>query len=134
MAYHNLNGSANKFVAALSPIALAVAGSTNAVDFSDFTHITYGVISNSESGSLDLLRSATSNGTFAAFGASLTTKASGIRLRTANAQSSAVWYKVSYDNNNAGSIINAIFVIGQGSRKIPVGAQHANTSVYSDVA
>lgn len=134
MAYSNLNGSANAFVLALSPTTInAAAASTDPFDFSDFTHLTAVVHSNSGGTTFSLVRSATSDGTFSEFGASIPIAASGISVRTVVAQSSAVWYSVAYGQLTV-SATPTILLIGQGSRKIPIGSQLSGTTVYSDVA
>lgn len=129
----NFSASEILFQTLASPVGLGAAGSTNPVDLSNYQFGNFFVLSNSDSGVLNVMRSATSNGTFAAIGASLATKASGIAVRGVALNSSAVWYKLSYDNNNAGSIIYAAGVLGMGARRTPLPTQPTTTQTYSSV-
>jgi hypothetical protein len=124
---NGFNGSAIKYISALSPLEVAAAGSTNPFDLSDgrwlnvLVHADGAVVVNIE-------RSGTSNGTFNQVGCSILGDASGLAVRSLPLQSSAVWYKASYVGTGLTSIIFEV----QGQRKIPVD-QDANTTVYSDV-
>ncbi len=135
MALHYVSGSEIKYAAGLSFLAVAAAGSSNAIDFSAYTHLTVLVQTDSADLVVNLERSATSLGTFAQVGLSIPSKASGIALRTyaGVVSGSAVWYKVSYDNQNLGSVNSFITMVGHGARFVPI-TQDSNTVVYSQIA
>src|SRR3990167_7168286 len=103
-----LSGSQTYRVQALSPVALATPGSTTPVNYGEFGWGTLIAIANSAAYRINVERSATSNGTFAQIGCSLTTTASEASQRSFTMESSAIWYRVSYDNNDQGSVIAAI--------------------------
>jgi len=134
------NASHVKIIAALSPVALAAAGSTAAYDLSNFNFAT--VIAQMGSGGsagtnrvlVNVMRSATSDGTFAGFGASFPNLSANNQLyaRSFSLDSSANWYKVSYDNNNNGSHTLGLIIVAQAARSAPV-TQDDRTTVYSDV-
>jgi len=132
-----LNGSAIKYINALSPAGagLGAAGSSNA---SYLPHASWGTLlvhaGSANNFVANVMRSGTSNGTFANFGASLTVTAGSGKLyvRSFTMDSSAVWYKVSYDNNNAGSFVGSVMLVAADNMDIPIN-QDGNTTVYSDV-
>lgn len=134
------NASRVKIISALSPVALAAAGSTAAHDLSGFAFAT--VLAQLGSGGsagtnrvlVNVLRSGTSDGTFATFGASFPNLSANNQLyaRSFSLDSSANWYKVSYDNNNNGSHTMGVVIIAQAARTAPVD-QDGQTTVYSDV-
>ncbi len=134
------NASRVKIISALSPVALAAAGSTGVVDLSGFSFAT--VVAQLGSGGsagtnrvlVNVLRSATSDGTFSSFGASFPNLSANNQLyaRSFVVDSSAGWHRVSYDNNNNGSHTMGIIIIAQAARTAPVD-QDGQTTVYSDV-
>ena len=129
---NGLNASAIKYVNALSPLAVADPGSSNPFNLGGAGRFgTLLVAANGAGGVVNVLRSGTSNGTFNPIGCSLTTQASKLGARSFSMQSSAVWYKVSYDDNGAGVLMNIILSV-QGQRDVPV-EQDSNTFVNSDV-
>lgn len=127
-----LSGSEVAYITALSPTAIGAAGSSDPFDLSNFTWGTVKVTCDSANLVVNVARSATSNGTFAQIGASLQSVASKTVVRSFTMDSSAVWYLVSYDNGNAGSITPDITLIAQGARRTPI-EQDSNTSVISSV-
>lgn len=133
MINRGLNGSAIQYISALSPTTFAAAGSTNAFQLQDVKHLTVGVFANSADAVVNVERSATSNGTFAQVGLSIQSQASGLVVRSMPLNSSATWYKASYDNGNAGSVTATIMFVGQGMRNVPIN-QDSNTTVLSDIA
>ncbi len=135
------NASRVKIYSALSPITNGAAGSTNAVDLSGFAFAT--VIAHVGSGGsggagnrlmINVLRSATSDGTFSTFGASLPSLSAlnQVHARSFAIDSSANWHKVSYDNTNGGSVTYGVLMIAQAARSAPVDNE-ANVVTYSDV-
>lgn len=136
---HGLNGSSIKYLVALSATVGAVAGSTNASDFSGFEHGTILIAAGSAASGagfvVNVMRSGTSNGTFASFGASAAIsakKGEGLRVRSFLINTSAVWHKASYDNNNGGSVTPVLLFALQRARLEPVD-QATDTTVFSDI-
>lgn len=131
---NGMNGSAIKYVQALSPLNVAGAGSSNPFELGN-TGRWMNVLVQSASDDLvvNVERSATSNGTFAQVGLSVPGNASGLAVRGMPLQSSAVWYKISYDMEGNGSAISSVVLAVQGQRDIPLHTQDANTVTYSDV-
>lgn len=128
-----LSGSEVKYILALSPVAVAAAGSTNAFDLTGFEGpVTVGVAANSANLTVNVMRSGTSNGTFAAIGASIQSQASKLVVRNFALNGSPTWYKLSYDNNNAGSITPVLFMAVQQPRQTPIN-QASTTAVLSNV-
>lgn len=128
-----LSGSEVKYILALSPVAVAAAGSTAAFDLTGFSGpVTVGVAANSANLTVNVMRSGTSNGTFAAIGASIQSQASKLVVRNFALNGSPTWYKLSYDNNNAGSITPVLFMAVQQPRQTPIN-QASTTSVLSNV-
>ena len=135
------NGSAISYFVALSGTNLAAAGSTNASNFAGYELGTILLATASAPSAqglvVNVLRSGTSNGTFAGFGASV--GANGpinvhkLFVRSFALDSSACWYKASYDNNNVGSagITTIVFAL-QEARNVPI-TQNTNTVTYSDI-
>lgn len=128
-----LNGSQIYYAAALSPTAVAAAGSSNAFDLSTGGYLTVKLHADSKDLTVEVERSTASDGTFGKTGLSLTSVASGIRVRSMPLESSAVWHRVSYDNNNAGSVTAAIEFEVQEQRVTPI-TQAASTIVWGDAA
>jgi hypothetical protein len=135
------NGSAIAYLTALSGVTVNYAGSTAASNFAGFEFGTVVVtMASAPSGAgfvVNAMRSGTSSGTFASFGASLalnTLHAKGTYVRSWSMDSSATWYMFSYDNNNGGSTgIATIAVNLQGARHAPITQVSGDTTVYSDV-
>lgn len=126
-------GSEVKYIQGLSPVAIAAAGSGAAFNAGAYTNATMLVSANSADLTVNLQRSSTSNGTFANWGASVPGTASGLSVRSFVLNSSNVWYKVAYDNNNAGSVIPSIVIALQGAERTPIPTQDTSTTVYSTV-
>lgn len=126
-----LSGSQVKYATGLSYLAVAAAGSGGASDFRDFGFGTVIVAANSANLTVNVERSTASNGTFGQFGASLTSVASGLAVRSFK-MGSPNWIKVSYDNTNLGSITAVIILEMQEGRYQPVD-QEDNVTVYSTV-
>jgi len=134
------NGSVIQYINALSPTNVNYAGSTAASNFAGFETGELIVIGSSAPSAagfvVNMLRSGTSDGTFAAFGASIAYAnlvLKGTRVRSWTLDASACWYMVSYDNNNGGSTgATTIEVVLKDGRNAPIG-QNGNTTVFSDV-
>lgn len=129
-----LDSSAIKYITALSPTAATGAGSTNAVDLSKFTFATL-VVSTGSTGAANVeahaVRSATSNGTFNGFGASINAAIAGqLYARSFVVGGSGGWYKVYYTHLGAGSPVMAMFLAAAGARDVPAD-QDSNTTSYS---
>ena len=135
------NGSQVKYITAITGASnVTTSGLTGASDFAGYEFATL-IVSIASGGAAPGLkvamhRSGTSDGTFAAFGASLPgiTTGSLTYVRSFSLDSSATWYKVSYDNNVA-QWIGSVIIALQNPRQAPVGTQDTgwNTTVYSDV-
>lgn len=132
-----LDTSAIKYVQGIVPAAISAAASTQAVDLSNFTFGTVLGTAGSTGAAavaVNVLRSATSNGTFQPIGCSITLSiASKTQVRSFTANSSAVWYRLHYTAAGAGSPILALYLIGQGVREAPID-QDSNTTSYSVIA
>ena len=139
MANALLNGSVIKIVNALSGVAIAAAGSSNATDYSGYEGGMLIVSTGSAPTATGMLvhvqRSATSNGTFEAFGASIQAAATNntVVTRSFAINTSAVWHKVYYTNGAGGSFIGNIEVLLHNARLEPVSTQSTNVTVLSDV-
>jgi len=134
------SGSAVKYLVSLSSTNLAVKGSTNASNFAGYEFATMFVLASSAPSAqgfvVNAVRSGTSDGTYADFGASVAVTAKnllGLHVRSFTLDSSACWYKASYDNNNTGSGTIAIMFGLQAGRVAPVETQAGDTVLYSDV-
>jgi hypothetical protein len=130
---NGLNGSAIKYVLALSGVTFADGASSNPFNIGD-TGRWLNVLAqaNSAQAVFKVLRSATSNGTFNETGLSLAPVASALVVRSMPLQSSATWYKLSYDNTGGSTTATVIFEV-QGQRNVPIATQDTNTTVLSDV-
>lgn len=130
-----LTGSEIKYVAALSPVALATAGSGTAIDLSGFEFgtllVSLGSAGDAAANEFHVLRSATSDGTFNGFGASVGAVPSGSMVARSFTIGSQIWHKVYY-TNGAGSMQAAVIIAAQGARATPVN-QDSKTTVYSTV-
>jgi hypothetical protein len=132
-----LDTSAVKYVQCLVPAARSTGGSTQAVDYSNFTFGTVLATCGSTGAAaitVSVLRSATSNGTFNGIGASLNlSAASKTHVRSFTANSSAVWYKLYLTHVGGGSPIVSAYLIQQGGREAPID-QDTNTTSYSVIS
>lgn len=129
---NGLNGSAIKYVVALSGVTFADGASSNPFNIGDTGRwLNVLAVANSAQTVFKVLRSATSNGTFNETGLSLAPVASGLTVRSMPLQSSATWYKLSYDNTGGSTTATVIFEV-QGQRNVPIATQDTNTTVLSD--
>jgi hypothetical protein len=126
-----LTGSEVKYVLGLSAVSIGAAGSSAAFDAAGFSFGTILFSSNTAGGTVNLVRSATSNGTFQGWGASITGVASKLAVRSFVLTSPNTWYKLHYDNG-AGSMVGCAIVALQGAYRTPVN-QEATTNVFSTV-
>lgn len=130
---HGLNGSAIKYISALSPTTFTDAGSSNAFNIGAARWLNVLVHSDSAEAVFNVERAGASNGTFAQVGLSIQATASQLVVRGMPLQSSAVWYRVTYDNEGAaGSALASVIFEVQGHSPVPV-EQDSNTTVLSDV-
>ena len=134
-------GSEIKYITALSAATSyvttsAVTGPSNFAGYEWGTVvISLGSAPNAPGLLVNVQRSGTSDGTFAAFGASIAAASVGSRttlVRSFLLNSSATWYRVLYDNN-AGNWNGTILIALAGARRAPVGTQDTHTTRYSDV-
>ena len=136
-----LNGSQIRIINALSGVAIAAAGSSNAVNLAGYESamliVSVGSAPTVACGGMQVSvqRSATSNGTFQPFGASLPGQGTSNRVATRSfaVNTSATWHKVFYDNGTGGSFIGNIELLAHFPRTEPVATQESNVTVYSDV-
>ena len=133
MIGRGLDGSAIQYISAVSPVNLSVGGSSAPFDLAKFQQGTVLLHCVSADGTAHVMRSATSDGTFGAFGCSVPGDASGLSVRSFGVNTSATWHKIQYSNEDAGSMLTSIIVLAQGARFVPV-EQNSNTTVYSTVA
>ena len=134
------NGSAIKYICSLSSVNYSGPGaSTNASNFSGFEFATLQVLASSAASAqgvvVNVLRSATSDGTFSPFGASISVQSvikNGTYLRSFTLDSSALWHKASYDNNNTGSATISINFQLHNPRNAPI-TQDSGTVCFSDI-
>lgn len=140
MANALLNGSVIKIVNALSPVAIAAAGSSNPVNLAGYEGVmaiaTVGSAPTLSSGGalFSILRSATSNGTFNG-AASLTAVGTNNQVvaRSLAVNTSATWHRLFYNNSNGGSMIVNVELVAFNARYEPVTTQESNVTVLSDV-
>jgi hypothetical protein len=134
-----MNGSTVRIINALSPVAIAAAGSSNAVNLAGYEQamliLSVGSAPTGAGFLVSVQRSATSNGTFSPFGASLPGQNTNNKVVTRSfaVNSSATWHKVFYDNSNLGSAIVNVEILAHVARTEPVVSQESNVSVYSDI-
>lgn len=139
MANALLNGSVIKIVNALSGVAIAAAGSSNAVNYAGYEGAMLIVSTGSAPAATGLLvnveRSATSDGTFGRFGASIQAAGTNntVVTRSFSVNTSATWHKVHYTNGAGGSFIGNIEVLLHNARNEPVVSQSSNVTCLSDV-
>lgn len=137
MANALLNGSVIKIVNALSGVAIAAAGSSNPVDFSGYEGamviLSTGSAPSSNGLTVHVQRSATSNGTFQGFGASLPggNANNAVVTRSFAINTSAVWHRIAYENSG-GSFVGNIEFLLHNPRYEPVTTQ-SGVTVYSDI-
>ena len=134
----SLGPSALKWIGLASPVALNAAGSGNAVNTQGFEWGTLFVLAGSTNvttQTIHLQRSATSDGTFAEFGASipnLVDASATLHVRSFALSSSAPWLRLIRTFTGATSSTAAVGLLLGGSRKFPVD-QQSNTCPFSDV-
>lgn len=126
-----LTGSEVKYVLGLSAVGFGAAGSSAAFDGAGFSFATLLFQANSAGATAQVVRSATSNGTFNGWGASVTGVASELAVRSFVLTGGSPWYKVHY-NNVAGSVTGCAIVALQGAYQTPVN-QESTTNVFSTV-
>lgn len=127
--------SAIKYVQCIVPAAVTAAASSQAVDLSNYTFGTMLVSGGSVAGAItvEVQRSATSNGTFQGTGASVNVNAaSTTHVRSFTINSSAVWHRLYY-THTSGSPVAAMYLIGQGVREAPIN-QDSSTTSYSVIS
>ena len=130
------SGSEIKYVPVLSGVKIA-SGSTNASNLAGFEFATLIMITGSIGGStaVTIQRSGTSNGTFATYtslvGISGSAGSGKIITRSFTLDSSAVWYRVVFDQNGTESNNMMTLLALQAPRLAPVD-QHADVTNYSD--
>lgn len=134
MIGRGLDGSAVKYIQALSAGDFDAKTCTAAFDLSKFDSATLLVLAGSVNTGAEFVvqRSATSAGTFAAFGASIGTNAGcKVLARSFGVGTSNIWHRV-YVDNGTGSATAGVALIGHGARVVPVD-QDTNTTVHSYV-
>lgn len=135
MIGRGLDGSAVKYIQALSANDFDSAACTGAYDLSQFDTATLLVIAGSINSGFEAVvqRSSTSAGTFAQFGASVgVSTGSQTLVRSFGVGTSNIWHRVYY-TNGTGSATVAMALIGHGARVVPV-TQDGSTTVHSFVA
>lgn len=129
-----IDTSAIKYIQALSATALTAAGSTNAIDLSNFTHATLVFQSGSTGAATitaDMVRASASNGTFHNFGASVSAGVAGkTHVRSWVVGGSEGWYKVYYTQTGSGSPTGNALIVAAGTREAVID-QDTNTTSYS---
>ena len=134
-----MNGSTIRIIQALSGVAIAAAGSSNAVNLAAYEKamliLSVGSAPTGTGMLVSVVRSATSNGTFNGFGASLPGQNANAKVVTRSfaVNTSAVWHRIFYDNGTGGSFIGNIELLAHNPRNEPVTTQESNVTVYSDV-
>lgn len=129
MLGRGLTGSEVGYFSMASPVAINAAGSSNPVDLSNYRFATLAVHAGSVNtgAAVYAQRSATSNGTFDGFGASVGLNSGG-QYKTVSfpLDASPVWYRVAY-TNGTGSAVLAVSIHAQLPRSTPI-TQPTNTS------
>lgn len=128
----NKSGSELGYILGLSPVAFGAPGSGNPFPVGQFTWGTLVVAANSAGAVFNVEGSIASNGTFAQVGASIQSVASGVVTRSFALGMSQTYLRLTYDNNNAGSVTATALFVMDGARRTPIN-QHANTTVLSNV-
>ena len=134
-----MNGSTIRIIQALSGVAIAAAGSSNPVNLAAYEKamliLSVGSAPTGAGFLVSVQRSATSNGTFQPFGASLPGQNANAKVTTRSfaINTSAVWHRIFYDNSNLGSAIVNVEILAHNPRYEPVTTQESNVTVYSDV-
>ena len=130
---NGMNGSAIQYIVALSGVTFADGASSNPFNIGATGRwLNVLAVANSAQTVFNVERSATSNGTFNPVGLSIAPAASGLTVRGMPLQSSATWYKLSYDNTGGSTTATVIFEV-QGQRDVPIRTQATGTTVLSDV-
>ena len=130
---NGLNGSGIMYAVALSGVTFADGGSSNPFNLgSTGRWLNVLAVANSAQAVLRVERSSASDGTFYDTGLSIAPVASGLVVRGMPLQSSATWYRLSYDNTGGSTTATVIFAV-QGQRNIPIATQATGTTVLSDV-
>lgn len=133
MLGRNKSASELGFTVALSPTAVSAAGSTNASPLGNqFNFLTLGVWSSSADAVVNLEKSGASDAGFAQAGLSIQAQASKLVMRSIQLTGSGQYYRLSYDNNNAGSATLFMFLVGDGARRTPI-EQDGDTAVLSTI-
>jgi len=137
----NLNGSAIKIWTAVSGLPNG-SGSTGPSNFAGYDFATVIFSAGSVDGGITLRveRSGTSNGTFAAFGASFPEIQSGASgsgityVRSFSLDSSATFYRVVRDLDGTTQGGGAVIFMLQGARNVPITQDTRKAvTIYSDV-
>jgi hypothetical protein len=129
---NGMNGSAIQYAVALSGVTFADGGSSNPFNIGATGRwLNVLAVANSAQTVFNIERSAASNGTFEQVGLSIAPVASQLVVRGMPLQSSATWYRLSYDNTGGSTVATVIFEV-QGQRNVPV-TQLTGTTVLSDV-
>lgn len=132
---YGLNGSSIKYINALSPGDFNAAASSLPYNMGNYTWGTLVVNAGSINSGFEahVLRSATSNGTFNGFGASIAfDTGSQMGVRSFPMNSSNLFYNVYY-TNGTGSAVVGIDLIAAGAREQPIPNQAASVTVSQDV-
>ena len=129
--------SAIKYISALSPTAISAAASSDPYDLGNYTFATLLVTTGSTGAATitaDVQRSATSNGTFQPFGASINAGVlGGFHARSFVVASSAHFYKVYYTAVGGGSPVMGVVLAAAGVREAPID-QDSGTTSYSVIS
>jgi len=138
MAQGLFNGSVIRIINALSPIAIAAAGSSNPVNLAGYEGAMLIASTGSAPGVtgavFQVQRSGTSNGTFATIASAQGQPTNNtVVTRSFKTNSSAVWHRVHYTNGAGGSMIVNLELLAFHARYEPVVTQEAGVVVLSDV-
>lgn len=137
MIGRGLDGSGLQVFTLLSSNDFDGAGCSNPVDLSAYQQATLIVNAGSIETAAEFVmqRSATSDGTFAQFGASIPfSTGSYVAMRSFGANTSAFWHRLYYTNGTGSATVGAI-LLAQGARFVPVNQPtNDGASVYSFVA
>lgn len=138
MANGLINGSVIKIVNALSGVAIAAAGSSNAVNLAGYEGgmliVSTGSAPAATGAIFQVQRSATSNGVFATIcSAQGQATNNTVVTRSFAINTSATWHKVHYTNGAGGSMIVNVEILAHNARYEPVVSQESNVVCLSDV-
>lgn len=130
--------SAIKYIQSLPQTATSTASNSETVE--DFGNYTFGTVLVSTGSTaaavitINVQRSATSDGSFSSFGASAVASVLGqLYVRSFVISSSAHFYRTQWTHLGAGSPSIGIILAAQGVRSAPI-VQQANTTTYGVVA